>query len=66
MRILQKVTSSKKIHKWKTGLIDQANESKLVYLSADSNVALLKVNCHLYVEYYLTQKVLFSLLTYDS
>ena len=37
-----------------------------MYLSADSNVALLKVNCHLYVEYYLTQKVVFSLLTYDS
>ena len=38
MRIQQKVTSYKKICKWKTGLISQANRSKVVYLSADLNV----------------------------
>ena len=37
MRIQQKVTSYKKIRKWKTGLIGQANGSKIVYLSADPN-----------------------------
>ena len=35
MRIQQKITLYEKIRKWKTGLIDQANESKVVYLSAD-------------------------------
>ena len=38
MRIQQKVTSYKKICKWKTGLISQANRSKVAYLSADLNV----------------------------
>ena len=37
MRIQQKVVSYEKICKWKTGLIGQANESKVVYLSADPN-----------------------------
>ena len=37
MRIQQKVASYKKIRKWKTGSIDQANGSKVVYLSADPN-----------------------------
>ena len=37
MRIQQKVNSYKKIRKWKTGLIGQANGSKIVYLSADPN-----------------------------
>ena len=36
MRIQQKA-SYKNICKWKTGLIDQANGSKVVYLSADPN-----------------------------
>ena len=35
MRIQEKIASYEKIRKWKTGLIDQANESKVVYLSAD-------------------------------
>ena len=38
MRIQKKVASYEKIRKWKTGLIDQANGSKVVYLSADLNV----------------------------
>ena len=37
MRIQQKVALCKKIHKWKTSLISQANRSKVVYLSADPN-----------------------------
>ena len=37
MRIQQKVDSYEKSCKWKTGLIDQANGSKVVYLSADPN-----------------------------
>ena len=37
MRIQQKVTSHKKICKWKTSLIGQANRSKVVYLSPDPN-----------------------------
>ena len=37
MRILQKVALYEKIRKWKTGLIDQANGSKVVHLSADPN-----------------------------
>ena len=37
MRIQQKVALYKKIRKWKTGLISQANGSKVVYLSADPN-----------------------------
>ena len=37
MRIQQKVASYEKIRKWKTGLIGQANGSKVVYLSADPN-----------------------------
>ena len=38
MRIQQKVSLYEKICKWKTGLIDHANGSKVVYLSADLNV----------------------------
>ena len=38
MRIQQKVALYKKICKWKTGLINHANGSKVVYLSADPNV----------------------------
>ena len=34
---LKKVTSNKKIHKWKTGLVGQPNGSKVVYLSAYPN-----------------------------
>ena len=37
MKIQQKVTLYEKICKWKTGLIDQANGSKLVHLSDDPN-----------------------------
>ena len=37
MRIQQKVASYEKICKWKTGLIGQANGSKVMYLSADAN-----------------------------
>ena len=37
MRIQQKVASYKDICKWITGLIDQANGNKVVYLSADPN-----------------------------
>ena len=37
MRIWQKVASFEKISKWKTGLIGQANRSKVVYLSAEPN-----------------------------
>ena len=37
MRIQQKVASYEKISKWKTGLIGQANGSKVVYLLADPN-----------------------------
>ena len=37
MRIQQKFTLCEKICKWKTGLINQANKSKVVYLSADAN-----------------------------
>ena len=37
MRIQQKAASYEKIRKWKTGLIGQANGSKVVYLSADLN-----------------------------
>ena len=37
MRIQQKVASYENICKWKTGLIGQANEGKVVYLSADPN-----------------------------
>ena len=50
----KKVTSCEKIRKWKTSLIDQANGSEAVYLSADPNADLLKVDCHLFVEYYVT------------
>ena len=39
MRIPQKVASYENIRTWKTGLIDQANGSKVVYLSADLNAA---------------------------
>ena len=42
MRIQQKVVSYEKICKWKTGLIGQANESKVVYLSADPNASSFK------------------------
>ena len=41
MRIQQKTASCKNIRKWKTGLIGQANGSKVVYLSADPNTGLL-------------------------
>ena len=37
MRFQQKVASHEKICKWKTGLIGQANRSKVVYLTADPN-----------------------------
>ena len=37
-----------------TGLISQANGSKVVYLLAETNVALLKANFHLYVEHHVT------------
>ena len=39
MRIQQKVTPFEKTCKWKPGLINQANESKVVYLSADCNAS---------------------------
>ena len=39
MRIQKKVASYEKMCKWKTGLIGQANGSKLVYLLADPNAA---------------------------
>ena len=42
MRIQQKVASYENIRKWKTGLIGQANGSKVVYLSADPNAGLFK------------------------
>ena len=54
MRILQKVASWEKICKWKTSSISQAGGSKVVYLSADPNAGLLKVDFHLYVECYIT------------
>ena len=37
MRTQQKVASYEKISRWKTGLIGQANRSKVVYLSAEPN-----------------------------
>ena len=37
MRIQQKIASYGKIFRLKTGLISQANGSKVVYLSADPN-----------------------------
>ena len=46
-----------------TGLISQANGSKVVYLLAETNVALLKANFHLYVEHHVTWKVVFYSLT---
>ena len=45
--IQQKVSSYEKNCKWKTGLIDQANGSKVEYLSANP-----KADFDLYVEYY--------------
>ena len=51
MRIQQKVASYEKICKWKTGLISQANGSKVVHLSADLMRAFLMTDFHLYVEY---------------
>ena len=42
MRIQQKVASYEKIRNWKTGLIGQANGSKVVYLSADPKAGLFK------------------------
>ena len=42
MRIQQKVASYEKIRKWKTGLIGEANGSKVVYLSADPKASQLK------------------------
>ena len=38
MRIQQKVALCENICKWKTGLIGQANRSKVAYLSPDPNV----------------------------
>ena len=43
--------NSTKSRLWKTGLIGQANRSKVVYLSADLNAGPFK---GLYVEYYVT------------
>ena len=37
MKIQQKVVLYEKIRKWKTGLIGQADRSKVAYLSADPN-----------------------------
>ena len=55
MRIQEKVASYEKIHKCKTGLIGQANKSKVVYLSADPLMqSLLKAYFHLNVEHYVT------------
>ena len=54
MKIKQKVALYKKNCKWKTGLIGQANWSKVVCLTADCNAGLLKADFHLYVEYYST------------
>ena len=54
MRIKQKVASYEKIHKSKTGLIGQANASKVVYLSADPNAGPFKGWLPLYVEYCVT------------
>ena len=54
MRIQQKVPLYEKNCKWKTGLISQANGSKVVYLSADSNADHFKGWFLLYVEYYET------------
>ena len=42
MSIQQKVASYEQICKWKTGLIGQANGSKVVYLSADPNAGPVK------------------------
>ena len=42
MRIQQKVASYKKICKQKIGLIDQANTTKVVYLSAEPNACTFK------------------------
>ena len=42
MRIQQKVASYEKIRKWKTGLIGEANGSKVVYLSAEPKAGQLK------------------------
>ena len=42
MRIQQKVASYEKIRKWKTGLIGEANGSKVVYLSPDPKASQLK------------------------
>ena len=53
MIIQQKVASNEKIHMWKTGLIGQANGSKVMYLTVDPNAALLKVNLYLYIECYI-------------
>ena len=53
-RIQQKVASFKKICKWKTGLIGQANRSKVAHLSADPNMGPFKDWFHLYFEYYVT------------
>ena len=54
MRIQQKVALHEKICMWKTGLIGQANRSKVVCLSADANEGLLKTDFRLHVEYYIT------------
>ena len=42
MKIKQKVALYKKNCKWKTGLISQANRSKVVYLTADPNAGRFK------------------------
>ena len=47
MRIQQKVVSNERIRKWKTGLIGQADRSKVVYLTAGPNAAAFKDRCPL-------------------
>ena len=54
MKIQQKVASYEIICMWETGLISQANESKVVYLLAYPMRALLKTDFYLYVEHYVT------------
>ena len=54
MKMQPKLALYGKSCKCTTNLIDQANGSKVVHLSADPNEALLKVDFHLYVEYYVT------------
>ena len=53
MRIQQKVALYEKICKWKTGLMDQAIGSKVVYLSADPNEGPCKDWFPLVLEHYI-------------